>query len=477
MPLPERGIKEAAYAFFGVKVGLSEYDGRTPAYVYYPIVNSKNQLLGYKTRFLPHKKFWIVGTGKGAVPFGWFKAKATGGKTLFVTEGEDDACAVWQAIKERSIGTKYADNNPAVISIANGAGSAGPQLASIATEVNQLFQKVVYIPDADGPGKEAIRSVQSVFPDVEIATVPGKDPRDCVLNGKTKALADAVLFRTARPKNTRLINLADIAPLARKPVPMGIPWPWKGLTKLTRGIRFGETIYIGAGVKMGKSEIVNTLAADLVLNQGMKVMLAKPEESNVKTARLLASKVAGKFFHDPNVDFDVAAYDAAIDKLGRNVTMLDLFQDISWETLQADIVEAVQDGCRAVFIDPITNLTNGMNSAEANTKLESIAQQLSVMALSLDIIVFIFCHLKSPDTGLPHERGGAVLSSQFAGSRAMMRKCNMMLALQGNKDDALPVEERNLRDLVILEDREYGQVGRIKLYWDNATGLFNELPA
>ena len=66
-----------------------------------------------------------------------------------------------------------------------------------------------------------------------------------------------------------------------------------------------------------------------------------------------------------------------------------------------------------------------------------------------------------------------MLSSQFAGSRAMMRSCNLMIGLQGNKSPDLPKRERNMRSLVINEDREYGVTGRFDLYWDDNTGMFN----
>ena len=42
------------------------------------------------------------------------------------------------------------------------------------------------------------------------------------------------------------------------------------------------------------------------------------------------------------------------------------------------------------MIDPITNLTNGMDSGDANVKLQEIAQDLSAMAKDLNIAIFIF---------------------------------------------------------------------------------------
>lgn len=202
--------------------------------------------------------------------------------------------------------------------------------------------------------------------------------------------------------------------------------------------------------------------------------MAKPEEANNKTYKLLAGKMAGKIFHDPTVEMDFNAYDKAGESLKGKLAMVNLYQHLGWETLKADIYAASAWGAKVVFIDPITNLTNGIAAADANTKLQEYAQEMSAMALDLGIVIFIFCHLKAPGQGDDHEHGGAVLSSQFAGSRAMMRSCNMMLGLEGNKSPDLDVEERNMRQLVLLEDREFGQTGRFPLYWDVKTGLFNE---
>lgn len=225
---------------------------------------------------------------------------------------------------------------------------------------------------------------------------------------------------------------------------------------------------------MGKSELVNALAAHFIKEHGWKVFMAKPEEANNKTYKLLAGKIVGKIFHDPKVEFDYEEYDRAGEIIKDKVAMVNLYQHLGWESLKTDIREAANNGCKAIFVDPITNLTNGMNSADANTKLQEIAQELASMALDLNVVILIFCHLKSPDGGPDHEHGGAVLSSQFAGSRAMMRSCNLMIGLEGDKSPDLPKEEKNMRHLVLLEDREFGNTGRFSLYWDERTSLFNE---
>lgn len=472
--LPERKLKKENLEYFGIKIGVSQQDGETPMVHYYPYYKD-GVIAGYKVRVIETKKMWAIGSIKGCDLFGWEQAKAAGGKKLFVTEGELDAVALYQIFKDHNKGTQYADFNPSIVSIPNGSSAAAKDLLRFLPEIRKTFKEIILCFDMDEPGKKASEETVKVIPDAMVATLPAKDANECLLQGKSKACYNAVQFNAQKPKNTRLINAHDLHEEAKEPPKYGVSWPWRHITEATRGLRLGETIYLGAGQKQGKSEVVNTLAAHCIKEHGWKVLLCKPEEANKKTYKLVLGKLAGKFFHDPTKPFDMEAYDEAGKIVGDNLLLLNLYQHVGWETLKGDIRMAANEGCKAIFIDPITNLTNGMSAADANTKLQEIAQELAAMALDLNIVIFIFCHLRNPDAGPPHERGGEVLSSQFAGSRAMARSCNLMLGLEGNRDPNLSVEERNLRTLVLLEDREYGETGKFPLYWDNKTGLFNEI--
>lgn len=473
--LPDRKLRKSSLEYFGVKVGVSEEDGVTPYSVYFPY-HKDGVLSGYKARILNPKKMWAVGEIKDCDLFGWQQAIKTGAKKLFITEGEFDAVALYQIFKDQNKLTAYGHLDPAIVSLRTGAGNAKKDLPIVIKKLKQHFKEIILVFDTDEPGKKAAEDVLKIIPDVMVATLPGKDANECLLEGKSKACYNACQFNAAKPKNTRLVNGNELHESAKEMPKIGLDWPWKHITKTTRGLRFGETIYLGAGQKQGKSEVVNTLAAHFIKNYGLKVFLVKPEESNKKTYKLVAGKFEGKFFHDPEKEFDMDAYNRAGEAMKDHLFMLNLYQHVGWDSLKEDIRHACTvEGCKVVMIDPITNLTNGMDAASANVKLQEIAQELSAMALDLDVLIFIFCHLRNPDAGPPHERGGEVLSSQFAGSRAMARSCNLMLGLEGNRDPNLSPEERNMRTLVLLEDREFGEVGRFKLYWDNRTGLFNEV--
>lgn len=433
-------------------------------------------LASYKFRDLIEKKnMWCVGSFKESDLFGWGRAVRTGQKTLYITEGEFDAMALYQILKDRNKNTAYAADNPAVVSVKSGAGAAARDVLANLPQARKHFKEVVIVFDTDEPGRAAADEVARLVPESKVATLPCKDANECLTEGASKAAAAAVLFRAEKPKNTRVVYGSSLREAAMVPPEWGLSWPWAGLTDLTRGIRRGETYYFGAGVKMGKSELVNAIAKHLIVDHGKKVFLVKPEEAMAKSYKMLVGKAAGRIFHDPKIPFDQAAWNRAEPLIGDNALLCDVYQFVSWEQLKEDIrYVVVNEGIQDVLIDPLTCLTNQMSASEANEKLVALTAEISAMAKDLDFTAYLFCHLKAPSQGEPHERGGAVLSTQFAGSRAMMRSCNYMIGLRGNKDPELNQIERNTRYLDVLEDREFGSVGTVQLYWDHTTGLFNE---
>jgi twinkle protein len=471
--LPERRLRAGALDYFGIKIGMSEQDGVTPAFHYYPYTN-KGETVGYKVRHIDSKRMWSIGKQSEVDLFGWEEAVETGARRLIITEGELDAVAIHR-ILEIYTSDNFTDYIPAVCSLPHGAAAAGKDIARLLDKINRNFKQISLCFDQDDAGAKATADVCKIVPHATSIDLPSKDANACLMDGKGKAAFKAITFKAEIPKNTSLVFGEDLHDKAREQAKYGeLTWPWDHIQEATRGIRYGETIYLGAGVKMGKSELLNALGAHFMKKHDIPVFMAKPEEANNKTYKLLAGKIAGKIFHDPNIPFDYDAYDRAGDTMKGKLSMVNLYQHLGWETLKADIYAAAAWGAKVVFIDPITNLTNGMEAADANVKLQGFAQELSAMALDLGIVVFIFCHLKSPQAGLDHEHGGEVLSSQFAGSRAMMRSCNLMIGLEGDKTPELPPEEKNMRGLVLLEDREFGNTGKYDLYWDMKTGLFNE---
>lgn len=471
--LKDRRLRKDVLDLYGIKLGFDEETGTQVKLHYYPY-RKNGKLTAYKVRLVEGKRMWSVGDQKDVDLFGFDEAIATGAKRLIITEGELDAVALTRILQMHTP-EKYKDYIPAVCSLPHGAGSAGKDLARLAGKIRKHFKEVSFAFDDDPAGEKAVEEACKVFPEATVISLPAKDANAAILEGKTKAAHKAVSFNAQKPKNTRLVWGDDLFEEAKKPAEWGIPWPWKGLTDATRGIRWGETWYLGAPQKTGKSVTVDTLIAHFIKNLDLKVFAAKPEEPNAKTVKKVAGKVVGKIFDDPKIDFDEGAYDKACEALRGKLALVNVYQNLEWGSLKGDIIAAANDGCKVAIIDPITVLTNHLNAADANTELQKIAQEASVLAMDHNIIIFITCHVRNPQSGEPLERGGKVLPGMFAGSRAMARSCNGMLALEGNRDPSLPEEERNMRKLVLLENRETGEVGEWTLYYNPKSGCFNEV--
>lgn len=244
------------------------------------------------------------------------------------------------------------------------------------------------------------------------------------------------------------------------------------------------------------STLKNALFAHWMLNDGVPTFMACPEEDNKKSYKLLASQITGKVFTDPTVEFDEDAYDEAGRVLRSKLWALNMYQYLGWETLKGDIMEAVNThGCKVIGIDPVTNLTNGVDPSSANTFLQGFAQEISAMAKDMNFLAVIFCHLNTPEGQISdetrqkaykagkywdlgncsHELGGSIYSTQFAGSRGMMRSANLLLAIKANKDVSLSRDIQDTRLITVLEDREWNNNTEYKVFYDRDTHQFTEI--
>lgn len=189
---------------------------------------------------------------------------------------------------------------------------------------------------------------------------------------------------------------------------------------------------------MGKSVLVDQMAAADILSSDRPVFLCKPEEQPHHTVQRLAGKAVGRVFHDPNIPFDQEAFERGRALIGDKAIIYDNYQKTSWEDVRNEIKHAVLSyGVQDVYIDPLTCFTVGISSGEQNDRLVEIASDLASLAKNLNFTAYVFCHLNKPPSGVSHERGGKVESVQFAGSRSMMRQRRILNPLNSGKAKVL----------------------------------------
>lgn len=419
--LPERKLTRRVLEYYGVKVALSESDGVTPACRFYPY-KQLSTLRSYKAK-TNTKQMYTVGEIKGCDMFGWEQAMRYGNKyALYITEGEDDAMALFLALKRQW----NVDGEPAVVSLRTGAAGAVRDFEHHRKDIERMFKKVVLVFDNDEAGRDAVQRVSKLSPGVYVAKLPLKDANDMLVAGREDELRKAVLFEASAKISGNSYRASELRDRAKAKVAVGLSWPWQEMTDVTRGRRRGEVYYVGAGVKMGKSVVVDTIAAHCVLTQDTPIWLCKPEEPMEGTVQRIAGKVMNKVFWDPKIEYDERDLDEGIDLIGEKVIIYDAYQGTDWDAVKAEIRSAVMvAGVQDIFLDPLTCFTVGMSLTEQNETLISIASEIASMAMELNFTAYLFCHLNAPQSGVPHERGGKVQSVQFSGSRAMMRQRRM----------------------------------------------------
>lgn len=518
LAIEERGINKKTAEHFGVRTALSTTDGVTPVAHYFPYT-LEGKVVGFKKRDLTIPKqqknhFTTVGyQGAKCDLFGTDCCNKTGGKKAFVTEGELDAMISWQVLKE-----EFSRVNPTVLSISSGTANAVQNIGQKQNmKLLSKFQEVVTVFDNDRAtlaekekgvkkGNEATADVYGLIPNILVAPLPDdKDPCDVYLDGNPKELY-WMLVKPIAYTPEGFVKYEEVRAKAIELPILGKDWPWKTMTRKTLGRRTGEGLYFGAGVKMGKSVLVDTVVEHIIKNdvnslgEPQKAALFKFEEQPDETIKKVAGKFYRKDYSNPEkiifidkegqeVDvwgekiFDKTNYfspeelERAVDSVGHSIVLYNNYGRCNWDELKgairhAVLVEHIED----IFIDPITRLTAGMTASEANTELERFADEISKMSQDLGFRYYCFCHLKAPVQGQPHEFGGKVMSSQFRGSRAMMQACHYMIGLEGNKDPDEPEKVQNTRYLVILDDRKYGRTARIPLFYDVDTGILAEPP-
>lgn len=379
--------------------------------------------------------------------------------------------ALFQVLQEQS----NQGYTPAVISLPNGTKSV-QKMSQYIKDISN-WKEVVLVFDMDKPGQAAVDHFCKLYPEAKVAKLPLKDSHDMLMEGREKELFAACMFNAKRKLSDKLVRSSDLWDKASVRPEQGLSWPWPELTSLTRGIRRGEGYYFGAGVKMGKSCVVNEIAAHIITEHNMPVFMCKPEEENHITAQKLAGVATDTIFHDPRIEFNSEAFERGKRLIHDKAIMYGEYGKVEWDDIKQEIRYAVvAEGCKDVIIDPITCLTVGLGSGEANERLIEIASELASMSLELQFTYYVFCHLNAPQSGKPHERGGDVLSVQFAGSRAMMRFAHYMIGLEGNKDPNEP-NLKNFRHLAVLEDRNFGEAAKIPLFYNVNTGRLLEASA
>ena len=195
-----RGIPAKYFRSWGVKILLSEYDGKTPFALGFPYTKF-GKLAGWKARLLKKKDFFAIGDTRGADLFGLERALKVDGDTLYITEGEFDAIALDYALVESNSkgAEKYRENMYSVVSLCDGGGSILKDLEQAWSRICK-FPRIVLVLDDDEVGIKAEIEASKFSDRILIANKPKgcKDANDAVKQNKIDALVRMVQYEATR---------------------------------------------------------------------------------------------------------------------------------------------------------------------------------------------------------------------------------------------------------------------------------------
>ena len=305
--LNHRSIEPEYWSDARVRLLYSEYDGTTP-YALAHGFTKNGKLARWKIKLLNKKVIWSVGDTQNNDPYNWEAAKAIGGTTLYITEGEEDCIALRQIMKCANTNPEYASLDYAVISLTDGSDSVHKSLAHVAEEIKQRWQKVVICFDQDEPGKKASKEAARLLPGAMIAMLPANDANDCLKRGMIKNTHAAVVFRAARPLPTALVDKDLLMVELDEEVLPGVDTPWPKLTDMLDGQRRGEIITLGGSEGGGKTTLARQMSEHNIIKHDWGIFTAFMEETPQETLLRMAGLHDGlpywesSFRQDPRFD-------------------------------------------------------------------------------------------------------------------------------------------------------------------------------
>lgn len=443
--LPARGITEATCKRYGYYKGfLHDRPAQFACYI-----DETGTVIGQKVRY-PDKTFETRGDLKHRF-FGQHLFAT--GKKIVITEGEIDCLTVSQIQ-----GNKYP-----VVSVPNGAKSA-KRTFEAQYDWLEGFDEVIVMFDMDKVGQEAVESVCGILSPgkLKIATLPLKDPNECLMQGQASAVVAAV-WNAKTYKPACIVNGDELWETLStdQEEEQGYPLPWDiDLQKMTLGLRKGELILITAGTGTGKTTFVRQLAHHYGVNQKLKIGMLMLEENIKRTAKgLMAIHTGKRLALNRHLITDEEYKDAFDATLGSgHFIFYNHFSSLESEDLIKSIrYMATAEQCDFVILDHITIAISGLDIDNERKATDVLMTRLRSLAEETGVGLLVISHLKRVD-GQPAEEGGAISLSHLRGSQALSHLSDGVWALERNQQ-ADDLREKNLVRLRILKGRFTGETG------------------
>lgn len=467
-PMDNRCISKETAEKYGVETLFSP-EGTPEAYSF-PAYNDDGECVAQKVKRFDKKMKWLYGSDKmpSHLMFGQ-NLFPKGGRFITLTEGEEDAQAVYQMLKAASPAYE-----PVVVSLFNGASTAERDCQKQWEYINS-FENIIIAFDGDEEGKKAAEKVAKLFhfrPKIILfgearknkeGVWEWKDGND-YLKGKREKDFVNLWWRAEKftPKGVKTFgSLWD--DMIKKDTNTVVPFPWKGMNEKLRGLVTGQLVVVKAPPKVGKTSVLKEIIYNIYATSPHNVGIVFLENTKKEIGVGLCALHLNKNIKPWEIPEDLAELQNAHLELSKDdrLTVFDPEDSRAVDNVLAKILYFVKaHNCRYIFLDHITMLSYQSEDENERRFLDKLCADLKELTTSLDVCLVIVTHVN--DDG------------KTRGSRASVQLCDVMISLERDKTNTDPIMA-NTTD-VVIEDNRWGECGlACKLFYDQDTGRMTQL--
>jgi len=376
-----------------------------------------------KIRNLAEKKFAWKGDGRTPRIFGKNSFDKGSKRVITITEGEFDALAAYDILREES----------ACISVRS-SSSAFVDCKAEYDYINS-FEKIIINFDNDGPGQSAAQKVATLFDFKKVYNLvlqQHKDANGYIWDNDTgEAIDNRKEYHEAwrgvkRHTPDNIVSGYDsfAKALAEKREGALCTYPFSDLQSKLYGLHRGEVVVLLAEEGVGKTEVFRVLEDHVLKTTKSNIGIIHLEEDNGTTLRGLAAYFAEIPSHVPDSPISEEEVLEVIKEATRGSEerlFLRSAFDVEDEDSFIDNIRFLVSGCGCdfIFFDHVSWLATGGDDQDERKKLDRITQRLKLLAKELRFCLIMISHVN--DDGKPR------------GSRNITKVANTVIRLKRDK--------------------------------------------
>lgn len=494
--IPDRKIRKATCEKFGVRVALSEKDGKTIEAAYFPSYNQKGKIVGFmKQDFTLDKseKYHWSAVGSCAIGnklLGQNVAESVKRKrgNLIITEGGWDALSCYQAVVDNVKGTKYENLEPFIVSIPLGTANAVEAILHNNEFVHSFDSLTIFFDDdyctpaekrkGIMKGHEAREAVANalVGSTLQLFTITTgdnyKDASDMMQDGKSDDLAKLVQFGKRAYSAEKIVKASDISLeeiLQAKEKGIMIDCFPKLMEKI-QGMRKRELVLVTSPSGVGKSTVTSKISSYLEA-AGERVGMIFLEETKKETIqRMLAAKLKVNYNRFKNDPLSCASYEdikKAKEEIDADdsVILLDHFGSMPITELMSKVKHMhLVEKCGFIILDHLSLVISGLDTDNERKMLDMVMTELAAFCAANDVGIIAVSHInrsaamefKAPKGEEDKPFWVKITKEMMRGSAALEQLSWIILGLE---PQIMPDRSRGNVRLTVLKNRPWSYLG------------------